>query len=404
MTKKHKTLRYFWKGIDLHGRQVRGEINAPNLLYAKFELQKQGINVEKIRKHYALLSNPFNQITSADIAIFSRQMATMIEAGIPLMHAFDIIMKGQIKQQMNVLIAAIKRDIEIGSTFAGALAKYPTLFNHLFCSLIEAGEKSGSLILMLNRVANYQEKLETVRKKIRKLLMYPSVVFIIALLITTGLLIFVIPQFSTMFKAFGAELPLLTRSVMNASIFLQNYWCLLFALLVGATVGLPQARKNSVTFTRYLDIFLLKLPWIGPVILKTIIARFTRTLGITLTAGLPLLQALQAAVNVTANRVYHLAGIRMQETIARGQSIQYALENTALFPAMVVQMIAIGEQSGTLEQMLNKIADYYEEEIDNTIESFNILLEPLIMSILGIVVGVLLLAMYIPIFKLGSIM
>ncbi|ASQ45874.1 type II secretion system F family protein [Legionella clemsonensis] len=348
------------------------------------------LNIKKINKH--------------EITIFSRQMATMIAAGLPLIQAFDVIEKGAVNNYLKKLVATIKYDIEASYTFAEALQKHPAYFSSLFCSLIEAGEKSGALAIMLNKVATYQEKLDTVRKKITRIMAYPLTVLLMALLITVGLLLFVIPQFAVLFNTFGAELPFLTQGVIYLSHLLQNHGFFILGTSMTLIGGVFYSRKNFPHFSHYWDKALLKLPVLGRFLVQSIIVRFSRTLAVTLSAGLPLMQALHAAGNVTGNSVYQLASYRIQDAVSYGQSLRLALENAGIFPALVIQMIAIGEESGTLEAMLNKIADYYEGEINNAVESLNILLEPFIMAILGIVIGTLLLAVYVPIFKLGSIM
>lgn len=344
------------------------------------------------------------KIHQTDITMFSRQMATMIGAGMPLVPAFDVIRRSTTNKHLKSLVLEIKDDIEASDSFAEALHKHPTHFNSLFCSLIDAGEKSGTLAIMLDKIATYQERLDTVRRKVKKAMAYPLTVLLMAFFITSGLLMFVIPQFIVLFQSFGAELPFLTRTIIHLSNIFQTYGYVLLGTFIGVIGGIIYRKKTSLDFSRRIDHILLKLPVFGLLLTKSIIARFSRTLAITFSAGLPLMQALQAAGNVTGNRIYQLASCRIQDAIAYGQQLNLALENTGLFPALVIQIVAIGEESGTLEIMLNKIADYYEDEINHTIETLNILLEPFIMAILGIVIGTLLLAVYVPIFKLGSIM
>lgn len=400
----NKNKRYSWRGFDKTGLTIKGNIRAASLSDAKLVLQKQGIIIQHVAEHYLFIETLFQKINLMDITVLSRQLAVMVAADIPLIQSLQIIQQGHSKKRIKELIAVIRHDIEIGHTLAEALGKHPSLFNNLFCSLIKAGEQSGSLSLMLDRVANYQEKLTALGRKISKVLAYPILVLLIAVLVTIGLLIFVIPQFASIFNTFGSELPFLTRSVIGLSNYLQNHYCLWVGACSFLGLGFLQAKRHITRFSYHLDKTLLALPLIGTIIQKNIIAHFSRTLAITLSASLPLIQSLEFALCVTQNKVFQLAKPSIITSITNGQSIYLSLQNSQLFPAMVIQMVTIGEEAGKLEHMLNKIADYYEEEINNTIESLNILLEPLIMSILGIVVGFLLLAMYVPIFKLGSVM
>ncbi|MCP0913282.1 type II secretion system F family protein [Legionella sp. 27cVA30] len=405
MAKSNETLtRYRWEGVNQSGEKLQGVIEARSMTIAKVELRKQGVIPRKIvKKRKPLFSRKNRKIKQADIAVFSRQLATMIGAGIPLIQAFDIVAKGQSNQRMQDLIETIKKDVESGSTLAESLRKHPAYFNELFCNLVDAGEKSGSLDLMLEKIAAYKEKIETIKRKIKKALTYPIAVMVIAFLVTAGLLIFVVPQFESLFKGFGADLPALTRGVISLSEFFQAYWYIIFGMLGLAIYAFIYARNHSENFAHTIDRYLLKIPIIGPIIEKAAIARFSRTLSITFAAGLPLVEALKSVAGATGNYLYANATDRIREEVSSGQQMQVAMENTKLFPNMVVQMIAIGEESGALEQMLTKVADFYEEEVDNAVDSLSSLLEPMIMAILGVLVGGLVVAMYLPIFKLGSV-
>ena len=395
---------YQWEGVNGAGQLASGIIPARSIAIAKAALRKQGVTIKKIsKKRKPLFDRQNKKIKQGDITIFSRQMATMIQAGIPIIQSFDIVAKGQSNKRMKDLIEDIKKDVESGSTLAESLSKFPVFFNDLFCNLVDAGERSGSLDIMLDKVATYKEKIETIKKKIKKALSYPMAVLVIAFLVSAGLLTFVVPEFESLFKGFGADLPAFTKAVVTLSKIFQHYWYLIFGSLFGSVYAFIYARDHSPTFAQTIDRVLLKLPIIGPIIEQAAIARFTRTLSITFAAGLPLVEALSAVAGATGNILYAKATIKIQEEISSGQQMHIAMDNTKLFPSMVIQMIAIGEESGTLEQMLSKVADFYEEGVDNAVDSLSSLLEPIIMSILGVLVGGLVIAMYLPIFKLGSV-
>lgn len=397
-------IQYQWEGLNRTGQKTSGVIEASSLAIAKAELRKQGIITKRIsKKRKKLWDRKNKKITAQDITFFSRQMATMIQAGIPLIQSFDIVAKGLSNQRVKDLIEAIKKDVETGTTFAAALRKFPEQFNDLFCNLIDAGEKSGSLDIMLDKVATYKEKIETIKKKIKKALTYPMAVLVIAFLVTAGLLIFVVPQFQSLFSSFGANLPALTQSVINLSNFFQSYWYIIFGLVGACVYTFVYFRNHSPNFAQTIDRYMLRLPVIGTILEKAAIARFTRTLSITFAAGLPLVDALKSVAGATGNILFIKATDQIREDVSNGQPLRLAMERTNLFPGMVVQMIAIGEESGTLEKMLSKVADFYEEAVDNDVDALSSLLEPIIMSILGVLVGGLVVAMYLPIFKLGSV-
>ncbi|KTC79558.1 type II secretion system F family protein [Legionella cherrii] len=397
------TLTFHYTGVNKAAQKINGDIDARSLALAKVELRRQGIIVSKIAKKRAPLFNfKSKKIKSGDITVFSRQLATMIESGIPLVQSFDIVAKGQTNKRLKELIENIKLDVETGLTLSEALMKHPAYFNELFCNLVEAGEKSGSLDIMLDKVATYKEKIETIKKKIKKALTYPMAVMVVALIVTTGLLIFVVPQFESLFKGFGADLPAMTQAVVSMSKFFQSYWYLIFGALGGGVYAFIYAEKHSPQFAQNVDRTLLKLPVIGPIIEKAAIARFSRTLSITFAAGLPLVEALKSVAGATGNIIFAKATDQIREEVSTGQQMNKAMENTQLFPNMVIQMVAIGEESGALEKMLSKVADFYEEDVDNAVDSLSSLLEPVIMVVLGVLVGGLVVAMYLPIFKLGS--
>lgn len=396
-------LTFHYQGINKAGQKMEGDIQARSLAIAKADLRKQGIVTNKVvKKRKPLFDRKNKKITQADITVFSRQLATMIESGIPLVQAFDIVAKGQSNKRLKDLIETIKHDIETGLTLAESLIKHPLYFNELFCNLVDAGEKSGSLDIMLDKVATYKEKIEIIKKKIKKALTYPIAVMVVALLVTAGLLIYVVPQFESLFKGFGADLPAMTRAVITMSEFMQAYWYIIFGALGGIVYSFFYAKNHSLEFAQTIDRVMLKFPVIGPILEKAAIARFARTLSITFAAGLPLVEALKSVAGATGNIIYAKATDKIREEVATGQQMFTAMENTHLFPNMVIQMVAIGEESGALEKMLSKVADFYEEEVNNAVDALSSLLEPIIMSILGILVGGLVVAMYLPIFKLGS--
>lgn len=392
---------FHYKGQNKFGQKVTGQIKARSLTLAKIDLRKQGIEVNTVtKKQYPNLF--YKKIASTDIAVFSRQLATMIESGIPLVQSLGIVAKGQSNKQLHDLIHEIKRDIEIGLTFSEALRKHPAYFNELFCNLVKAGEKSGSLDIMFNKIALYKEQTESIKKKIKKATTYPAAIIIVAAIVCIGLLMFVVPQFETLFNAFGAELPLLTQTVVTLSRYVLSSWYWLFGTLGIGLYLLVSAQKSLPYFAEQIDKMLLRCPIIGTIIKKATIARFARTLSTTFAAGLPLVEALKCVAGATGNRLFSKAITHIQQEVSTGQPINKAMEQIDLFPHLVTQMIAVGEESGSVEKMLNKIADVYEDDVSNAVDSLSSLLEPVIMSLLGILVGGLIIAMYLPIFKLGS--
>ena len=343
------------------------------------------------------------KITTGDIAIFSRQLATMLAAGIPLVQSFEIVGNGHENAAMQKLILSVKGDVEGGSSLAEALAKQPLYFDDLFVSLVEAGEQAGALETLLDKIATYKEKTEAIKKKIKKALTYPAAVLVVAFIVTTILLIFVIPSFEDLFKGFGADLPTFTRMVIDLSAFVRSEGVII-ATMIGAAIGaFLYFKKRSRAFRHFLDRLALKVPIIGPIMQKASIARYARTLSTMFSAGVPLVEAMESVAGATGNIVFEQAVLRMRDEVSTGQRLQQAMENTDLFPNMVIQMIAVGEESGSLDQMSAKVADFYEEEVDNAVDNLSALLEPMIMAILGVLVGGLVVAMYLPIFKLGAV-
>lgn len=393
-----------WKGVNKRGETVKGIQDAKSAAIVKAELRKQGIVAKQVtKKRESLFSKKSKKITSEDITVFSRQLATMMQAGIPLISSFDIVAKGQTNEKVQKLIEAIKLNVEAGGTLAESLRKHPAHFNDLFCNLVDAGEQSGSLEQMLDNIASYQEKTESIKKKIKKALFYPIAVLIIAILVSAGLLIYVVPQFESVFAGFGADLPAVTRFVIDLSEFMQSYWYIIFGGIGGGLFAFFHFKKHSRTFAHTLDRISLKMPVIGAILENAAIARFARTLSITFAAGMPLVDALKCVAGATGNILFETATNTIREEVSTGQQMQLAMTNTGMFPTMVTQMVSIGEESGNIEAMLNKVADFYEEEVDNAVDALSSLLEPIIMAILGILVGGLVVAMYMPIFKLGTV-
>ncbi|MEW4983216.1 MAG: type II secretion system F family protein [Cycloclasticus sp.] len=396
---------YLWEGTDNKGNRNKGEINARSDAIVKAELRRQGIRPIKVKKKPQALFGNMGQkpIVPKDIAIFSRQLATMMAAGIPLVQSFDIIGKGHEKPAMQDMLAAIKADIEGGSTLAESLSKFPFQFDELFCNLVEAGEHAGILEELLVKIAEYKEKTESLKAKIKKALTYPISVLIVAIIVTSILLVFVVPQFESLFTGFGADLPAFTQMVVELSRFMQEWWWAVFGIIGGVVFAIMQVKKRSRKFNHLLDRVVLKMPIIGDILNKAAIARYARTLSTMSAAGVPLVEALESVAGATGNIVYSEAVLQMREQVATGIQLQQAMKNVGLFPHMVVQMVAIGEEAGSVETMLGKVADFFEEEVDNAVDSLASLIEPLIMAILGVLVGGLIVAMYLPIFMLGTV-
>ncbi|MBV1898673.1 MAG: type II secretion system F family protein [Cycloclasticus sp.] len=405
MASSASKITYIWEGTDNKGNRSKGEINARSDALVKAELRRQGIRPLKVKKKPQALFGSMGQkpIVPKDIAVFSRQLATMMASGIPLVQSFDIIGKGHEKPAMQDMLANIKSDIEGGSTLAESLGKYPFQFDELFCNLVEAGEHAGILEDLLVKIAEYKEKTESLKAKIKKALTYPISVLVVAVVVTAILLIFVVPQFESLFSGFGADLPAFTQMVVELSRFMQEWWWAVFGIMGGVVFILMQVKKRSRKFNHLLDRMILKMPIIGDIMNKAAIARYARTLSTMSAAGVPLVEALESVSGATGNIVYSEAVLQMREQVATGIQLQQAMKNVGLFPHMVVQMVAIGEEAGSVESMLGKVADFYEEEVDNAVDSLSSLIEPLIMAILGILVGGLIVAMYLPIFMLGSV-
>jgi type IV pilus assembly protein PilC len=391
---------FIWEGKDKRGHKVRGKALAANEQALRADLRRQGVAPTRVKTQSNLRGG--GKVQPQDIAVFARQLATMMSAGIPMVQAFEIIGNGHEKPSMQKLVLDIKSNIEGGSTLHESLAKHPLHFDDLFVNLVEAGEHAGALETLLDKIATYKEKTEALKKKIKKALMYPAAVLVVAIVVTVILLIFVIPQFESLFKGFGADLPAFTQMVVNMSKFMQHRgWVVL--LVAGAAIyAFLYFHKRSRNMRRGIDRAMLKFPIIGPILVKSAIARFARTLSTMFAAGVPLVEAMQSVAGATGNIVYEEGTLRMKDEVATGQRLQRAMENTGLFPNMVVQMIAVGEESGSLDTMSGKVAEFYEAEVDNAVDSMSSLMEPMIMAVLGVLVGGMVIAMYLPIFKLGQ--
>lgn len=395
---------YLWQGTNKQGRRVKGQLSGDNVNQVRAELRRQGIAPLKIKKKPKDLFAPRKpKIKPADIAIFSRQLATMMSSGVPLMQSLQIIGEGHENASMQEMVLAIKSDVESGTSLADSLGKFPLHFDDLYVNLVNAGEQSGTLETLLHEIADYQEKTEALKSKIRKALVYPTAIIVVAFIVTSILMIFVIPQFEALFTGFGADLPGLTKMVISLSQWFQEYWWLLFGGIIGAIVGFLAAKKRSRKLQHFLDRLLLKLPIIGNVLHKGAIARFARTFSTMFKAGVPMVEAMTSVAGATGNIVFSEATLDMRDEVATGTQLNKAMLDTELFPNMAIQMTAIGEESGSLDSMLAKVADFFEREVDEAVDNMTALMEPLIMAFLGVVIGTLVIAMYLPIFKLGAV-
>jgi type IV pilus assembly protein PilC len=397
-----RDIQFSWVGTDKKGNKLKGRSLASSEQALRAELRRQGVVPVRISKQSSLFKGG-GKVKSEDLAIFTRQLSTMLTAGIPLVQAFEIIGNGHEKPAMQKLVLGIKADIEGGTSLHESLGKRPLYFDDLYVNLVEAGEQAGALENLLDKIATYKEKTEALKKKIKKALFYPAAVLVVAVIVTLILLIFVIPQFESLFKGYGADLPAFTQMVINMSRFVQDQGWLLIIFAVGAVFAFQYFYKRSRAMRELLDRLSLKMPVIGPILTKAAIARYARTLSTMFSAGVPLVEALESVAGATGNIVYSQAVLRMKDEVATGQRLQRAMENTGLFPNMVVQMIAVGEESGSLDEMSGKVATFYEQDVDNAVDAMSSLLEPLIMAILGVLVGGLVIAMYLPIFKLGAV-
>jgi type IV pilus assembly protein PilC len=398
-----KPVVYAWEGVDRKGAKVTGELTGHNPALVKAQLRKQGINPLKVRKKSVSIFSAGKKIKPLDIAFFSRQMATMMKAGVPLLQSFDIISEGSANPNMRKLVDDIKQEVAAGHSFATALRQKPQYFDDLFCNLVDAGEQAGALESLLDRVATYKEKTESLKAKIKKAMTYPIAVVIVAFIVTGILLIKVVPQFQSLFAGFGADLPAFTMMVIHLSQYLQDYWFIFLLVLFASIFAFRRAHKTSEKFRNGLDRTLLKVPVIGPLLYKSAVARYARTLATTFAAGVPLVDALDSVSGATGNIIFKNAVNKVKQDVSTGMQLNFSMRSTGVFPTLAVQMTAIGEESGALDSMLDKVATYYEEEVDNMVDSLTSLMEPMIMAVLGVIVGGLVIAMYLPIFQLGSV-
>jgi type IV pilus assembly protein PilC len=391
---------FVWEGRDRTGKKIKGEMRAGGEAVVNATLRRQGINVTKVRKQRL---GGGKRVTQKDIALFTRQMATMMKAGVPLLQAFDIVGKGHSNTKVTKLLMDIKADVETGSSLAAAFRKHPLHFDALYCNLVQAGEQAGILEALLDRLATYKEKIIAIKSKIKTAMFYPVAVIVVAFVITAVIMIFVIPAFKGVFKSFGADLPAPTLVVIAMSDFFVEFWYLIFGVILGGLYGFFELWKRSQAVQIYMDRLLLKLPIFGEIVRKSVIARWTRTLSTMFAAGVPLVEALDSVGGASGNYVYQIATKQIQQEVSTGTSLTAAMQNANVFPNMVVQMTSIGEESGALDNMLSKVADFFEAEVDDAVEALSSLMEPIIMVVLGVLIGGMVVAMYLPIFKLGAV-
>ncbi|MFL9814633.1 type II secretion system F family protein [Stutzerimonas sp. VN223-3] len=398
-----KTSVFTWEGTNKQGAKVKGELSGVSPALVKAQLRKQGVNPQKVRKKSVSLFSAGKKIKPMDIALFTRQMATMMKAGVPLLQSFDIIGEGFDNQNMRKLVDDLKQEVAAGNSFASSLRKKPQYFDDLYCNLVDSGEQSGSLEALLDRVATYKEKTEALKAKIKKAMNYPIAVVLVAIIVSAILLIKVVPQFQDVFANFGAELPAFTLMVIGLSEALQEWWYVVLIGLIGAAYAFKQAHTRSEKFRNWFDRVLLKVPVVGDILYKSAVARFARTLSTTFAAGVPLVDALDSVSGATGNVVFRNATAKVKNDVSSGMQLNFSMRTTGTFPSMAIQMTAIGEESGSLDEMLAKVATFYEDEVDNMVDGLTALMEPMIMAVLGVLVGGLIIAMYLPIFQLGSV-
>jgi len=390
---------YFWEGRDRAGKVVKGEMRASGQNVVNATLRRQGINPIKVKRQRLAGGR---RITEKDITLFTRQLATMMKSGVPLLQAFDIVSKGHANPRAAKLLNDVKTEVETGSSLAAAFRKFPLSFDPLFCNLVQAGEQAGILETLLDRLATYKEKILAIKGKIKSAMFYPVAIIVVAFVITAVIMIFVIPAFKQVFTNFGADLPAPTLLVMGISDFFVTYWYLIFGVVIGGVWGFFALWKRSQAVQIFMDRLLLKMPLFGNIIRKSVIARWTRTLSTMFAAGVPLVEALDSVGGASGNYIYLLATKQVQQEVSTGTSLTVAMQNTNVFPSMVIQMTQIGEESGALDHMLSKVADFFEQEVDEAVEALSSLMEPLIMVVLGSLIGGMVVAMYLPIFKLGQ--
>ncbi len=394
-----KDFTFLWEGKDKAGKVVRGEMKAPGDAVVNATLRRQGILVTKVKKQRI---GRGGSVGEKDLALFTRQLATMMKAGVPLLQSFDIVAKGAPNPAVGRLLTEIKTEVETGSSLAAAFRKYPLYFDALFCNLVQAGEQAGILETLLDRLATYKEKIIAIKSKIKSALFYPIAIIAVAFIITAVIMIFVIPAFKSVFSSFGADLPTPTLVVMQISEYFVQYWWLMFSVIGGGIYGFLEAWKRSLSVQIFMDRLALRLPIFGNVIRKATIARWTRTLSTMFAAGVPLVEALDSVAGAAGNYVYLMATKQIQSEVSTGTALTASMQASNVFPSMVIQMVQIGEETGALDSMLSKVADFYEAEVDDAVEALSSLMEPIIMVVLGTLIGGMVVAMYLPIFKLGG--
>jgi type IV pilus assembly protein PilC len=394
-----KELIFSWEGKDKAGKTIRGEVRAVSEAAVNATLRRQGIMVQKVKK---VKRRRGGKVTEKDIALFTRQLATMMKAGVPLLQSFDIVSKGAASPAVAKLLTDIKTDVETGSSLASAFRKFPLHFDALYCNLVQAGEQAGILESLLDRLANYKEKILAIKSKIKAALFYPIAIIAVAFIITAVIMIFVIPAFKEVFTNFGADLPAPTLLVMAISDWFVGNWYIVFPVLGGAIYGFLESWKRSTAVQIFMDRFMLRLPVFGDLVKKSAIARWTRTLSTMFAAGVPLVEALDSVGGAAGNYIYAQATRQVKQEVSTGTSLTIAMQNSSVFPNMVVQMVSIGEETGSLDAMLGKVADFYEQEVDDAVEALSSLMEPMIMVVLGTLIGGMVIAMYLPIFKIGQ--
>ena len=389
-----------WEGKDRNGKPVRGEVRAAGENQVQATLRRQGVLVQKVKKRKTASAR---RIKPKDIAIFTRQLATMMKAGVPLLQAFDIVGRGNPNPSVSKLLNQVRTDVETGTSLSAAFRKHPLYFNALYCNLVEAGEAAGILEELLDRLATYMEKTEAIKSKVKSALMYPTAVIVVAFVVVVVIMIFVIPAFKEVFASFGADLPAPTLLVIAISEFFVAYWWIVFGALGGGLYFFMQAWQRNLKVQRFMDRALLKLPVFGTLVEKSTVARWTRTMSTMFAAGVPLVEALDSVGGASGNSLYADATSQIQREVATGTSLTMAMNNARIFPSMVLQMTAIGEESGSLDHMLGKAADFYEQEVDDMVAGLSSLMEPIIIVVLGTIIGGIVIAMYLPIFQLGQV-
>lgn len=404
MAEKAQQLQAFvWEGKDRKGNKTKGEISGTNLALVKAQLRKQGIIADKVKKKSKPLFGGSKKITPFDIAMLTRQLATMMKAGVPLVQSFDIVADGLENKGLQELVINIRNDISAGTSFAGSLKKYPRHFDDLYCNLVDSGEKAGALEQMLDRIATYLEKTEILKKKVKKAMTYPIAVIVVAIVVTAILLVKVVPQFESLFQGFGAELPVFTQMVVHLSEWLQSWWFVVLMSIAGTIFLFKESVRRSQKFSDLVDKYLLKVPVMGEILDKSAVAKFGRVLSTTFAAGVPLVDALESVAGATGNAVYRDAIMKIKTEVSSGTQLQAAMRQVDVFPVMAVQLTAIGEESGNLDEMLAKVAEHYESVVDDMVDNLTALMEPMIMAVLGVLVGGLIVAMYLPIFQMGQV-